>query len=33
MRVVRQMLKWKPGKQDGDAVRVKFHLPIKFMLE
>ena len=33
LRVVRQMRKWKPGKQDGNAVRVKFHLPIKFMLE
>ena len=33
LRVVRQMPKWKPGKQDGRAVRVKFHLPIKFMLE
>ena len=30
--VVRQMPKWKPGKQDGSIVRVKFHLPIKFML-
>ena len=33
LRVVRQMPKWKPGKQDGSTVRVKFHLPIKFMLE
>ena len=32
LRVVRQMPKWKPGKQDGSIVRVKFHLPIKFML-
>ena len=32
LRVVRQMPKWKPGKQDGSTVRVKFHLPIKFML-
>ena len=32
LRVVRQMPKWKPGKQDGRTVRVKFHLPIKFML-
>jgi len=33
LRVVRQMPKWEPGKQDGNTVRVKFHLPIKFMLE
>ncbi len=33
LRVVRQMPKWKAGKQDGNTVRVKFHLPIKFMLE
>ena len=33
LRVVRQMPKWKPGKQDGSTARVKFHLPIKFMLE
>ena len=33
LRVVRQLPKWKPGKQDGSTVRVKFHLPIKFMLE
>ncbi len=32
LRVVGQMPKWKPGKQDGRTVRVKFHLPIKFML-
>jgi len=32
LRVVRQMPKWKPGKQNGSIVRVKFHLPIKFML-
>ena len=28
-----KMPKWKAGKQDGKTVRVKFHLPIKFMLE
>ena len=33
LRVVRQMPKWKPGKQDGSTVRVKFDLPIKFMLK
>ena len=33
LRVVRQMPKWKAGKQDGSTVRVKFHLPIKFMLK
>jgi protein TonB len=29
IRVVRSMPVWKPGKQNGDPVRVKFNLPIK----
>ena len=33
LRIVNKMPKWKPGKQGGSTVRVKFHLPIKFMLE
>ncbi len=33
MRVVRTMPKWKPGKQSGRAVRVKYNLPISFVLE
>ena len=33
LRVVRQMPRWKPGKQSGRAVRVKYNLPISFALE
>lgn len=33
LRVMKLMPKWKPGKQSGRAVRVKFNLPIVFMLE
>lgn len=33
MRVVKSMPKWKPGKQSGRPVRVKFNLPIAFTLE
>ena len=33
MRVVKAMPKWKPGKQSGRAVRVKYNLPINFQLE
>lgn len=33
MRVVKAMPKWKPGKQSGRSVRVKFNLPISFQLE
>ena len=33
MRVISAMPKWKPGKQDGKAVRVAYTLPIKFKLE
>jgi protein TonB len=31
MRVV-QLTKWKPGKQKGEVVRVRFVLPIKYKL-
>jgi periplasmic protein TonB len=33
VRVVRAMPVWKPGKQSGRAVRVKYNLPISFALE
>lgn len=33
IRVIRQMPRWRPGKQSGRAVRVKFNLPIAFTLE
>jgi len=32
MRVVSIMPKWTPGKQRGQAVRVQFNMPIKFVL-
>lgn len=32
-RVVQAMPKWKPGKQSGRSVRVKYNLPISFQLE
>ncbi len=32
VRVVQMMPKWKPGKQNGKAVLVRFNLPIKFQL-
>jgi periplasmic protein TonB len=32
VRVVKQMPKWKPGKQNGREVRVLFTLPVKFKL-
>ncbi len=32
MRVVRNMPKWKPGKQNGVLVRVQFNLPVSFTL-
>ncbi|TAE30016.1 MAG: energy transducer TonB [Cytophagales bacterium] len=32
-RVVKSMPKWKPGKQSGRPVRVKYNLPINFTLE
>ena len=33
MRVVRNMPKWKAGKQRGKPVRVQFNLPIRFVLQ
>ena len=33
MRVVREMPKWNPGKQNGAAVRVKYNLPVSFRLQ
>ena len=33
MRVVQKMPHWRPGKQSGRAVRVKYNLPIAFSLE
>lgn len=32
VRVVSGMAKWKPGKQRGEAVRVKYNLPIRYKL-
>lgn len=31
-RIIKNMPKWKPGKQNGDPVKVRFVLPIKFRL-
>lgn len=33
LRVLKAMPRWKPGRQSGRAVRVKFSLPITFTLE
>ena len=33
VRVVKGMPKWRPGKQSGRPVRVKYNLPINFQLE
>ncbi len=33
LRVVKTMPKWKPGKQSGRPVRVKYNLPVSFVLE
>ena len=33
VRVVKAMPKWKPGKQDGKPVRVRYNLPINFRLQ
>lgn len=33
VRVVKSMPKWRPGKQSGRPVRVKYNLPINFTLE
>ncbi|PJB55597.1 MAG: energy transducer TonB, partial [Bacteroidetes bacterium CG_4_9_14_3_um_filter_41_19] len=32
VRVVSSMPKWKPGIQNGEAVRVSYNIPIKFAL-
>ena len=32
-RVVRAMPRWKPGKQNGSAVRVKYTVPVVFRLQ
>ena len=31
--VVRSMPKWTPGKQNGEAVRVKYTMPVTFRLQ
>jgi len=33
LRVIKMMPKWKPGKQRGKAVRVKFTVPVMFRLQ
>lgn len=33
VRVVKSMPKWTPGKQNGQAVRVKFNVPVNFKLQ
>ena len=33
VRVIKSMPKWKPGKQSGKTVRVKFTLPVNFRLQ
>jgi len=33
LRIVNKMPKWKPGTQNGVAMRVKYRLPITFMLK
>lgn len=33
LRVIRMMPKWKPGKQRGKAVRVKYTVPVTFKLQ
>jgi protein TonB len=32
VRVIQKMPPWKPGKQNGKAVKVRFVLPVKFVL-
>ena len=32
-RVVKSMPRWKPGKQNGSAVRVKYTVPVVFRLQ
>ena len=33
MRVIGRMPKWKPGKQRGKPVRVKYTVPVNFRLQ
>ncbi|WP_343673396.1 energy transducer TonB [Chitinophaga sp.] len=33
IRVVKKMPKWKPGKQNGEAVSVQFNLPVRYTLQ
>lgn len=33
LRVVRQMPKWKAGRQNGESVRVKYNIPVSFRLQ
>jgi periplasmic protein TonB len=33
LRVVKSMPNWKPGKQEGEPVRIKFTLPVRFKLK
>ena len=33
MRVIKGMPKWKPGKNNGQPVRVQFNLPVKFSIK
>ena len=32
LRVVKSMPKWKPGKQNGKNVKVKYNIPVSFKL-
>jgi len=32
LRVVKEMPLWKPGKQDGKAVKVRYYLPVVFKI-
>ena len=32
LRVVKEMPKWKVGKQDGKAVNARFTIPVKFRI-
>jgi periplasmic protein TonB len=33
LRVVKKMPKWEPGMEDGETIRVSYHLPIQFKLQ
>ena len=33
LRVINSMPKWNPGRQDGEAVRVKYTVPVSFKLD